>query len=204
MARVAGLTGTIGSGKSTVARMFRDLGAYVIDADKIAHQVILPGRPAYEELIKTFGEDILLPDGHIDRKRLAEKAFSSEELRKLLNSITHPRIGEEIMRRLQESAKKFDRIILDVPLLIEANMDSWLRPVIMVYAPEEICLERIIKRDGVSREHAIARLRAQMSPEEKKKRADFVIDNSGDLERTRRQVLEIWDKIWDFPQGLVI
>ncbi len=204
MARVAGLTGTVGSGKTTVARMFAERGAFVIDADEIAHRVIEPGQPAHEEIVQFFGKEVLLPDGRIDRKRLGRLVFGNEMLRKKLNEITHPRVAEMMLKELKKAAEYHRRILLDVPLLFEAGMEKWLRPVILVYATPEVCIARIMKRDGLSKEEACRRLQSQMPADLKREKADFIIDNTGSFEKTRQQVERMWHEIWDFHQGLII
>ncbi len=193
--KIVGLTGGIATGKSTVAEMFRDLGATIIDADLLARKVVERGAPAYHEIIREFGEGILDLQGNIDREKLGEIVFNDPRARKRLNEITHPRVFDLMQQELKRAEREGARVvILDVPLLFESGADSWLKPVILVYADAQTQLNRLVERDGCSAQRALARINAQMPIEEKRKKAQFVIDNRGDLENTRRQVLEILAK----------
>ena len=185
---IAGLTGGIASGKSTVSVFFADAGAHIIDADKIARKVVKKGMPAYREIVSVFGPTILLADGEIDRKRLGDIIFNDPERKARLDAIVHPRV-------FASSAEKISRIssqvpdavvILDIPLLFETGMINDLAEVIVVFVPEHIQLKRLIKRDGIDESAAMARIRSQMPIDEKRKRATVVIDNSGSLSASRR------------------
>lgn len=189
---IAGLTGGIATGKSLVASSLAEHGAIIIDADKIAHEVVCKGKPAWEEIVREFGEAYLLPDGEIDRKALGKTVFSDADRRAILNHIVHPRVFEEISRAIAAAVENNDApdpvIVLDVPLLFETEMDVDLPEVIVVFAPVETQLVRLMARDDLSEEDALARINAQLPITEKKEQADHVIDNSGDIDDTLRQV----------------
>ncbi len=190
----AGLTGGIATGKSTVAGFLKEAGAEIVDADRIARDVVQKGKPAWQAVVDHFGEDILDPDGGIDRQRLGDIVFRSIEEKEALNRIIHPHVFREMTA--SESAIRAERPdavgVLDVPLLFEVGMDSRISEVIVVYAPERIQIERLMARNNLSREDALARIHSQMDIEEKRERAAIVIDNSGDLKRTRQRTLEVY------------
>ena len=194
---IVGLTGGIASGKSTVARIMGNAGARLIDADQIAHQVMAPGETAWQAVQDAFGPAILNAEGLIDRQMLGDLVFRDTRLRKQLEQIVHPlvraRLADQTARIIRTSPDAL--IIQDVPLLFEAGMQHGLAEVILVYAPEKIQLYRLMQRDGLGREAALARIRAQMPMEEKKRRATIVIDNSGALEATQKQVLAVYGKL---------
>lgn len=185
-----GLTGGIACGKSTVSDMFVRRGAKLIDIDLIAREIVQPGKPAFEEIAGRFGNDILLPDGTLNRKKLAEIVFQNKECRLELERITHPLIRCEMSDRMAQYEQSFpDKlVVVDVPLLIESNLQSYFQQVVLVYIPRPLQKQRLMVRDQISAEQAEHRLNAQMPIEEKKKLADYVIDNSGSLEETERQV----------------
>jgi len=188
-----GLTGTIGSGKSAVARMLAELGADIIDTDEIAREVVLPGTPGLNRIIEIWGAGMIAPDGTLDRDKLARTVFADEAQRKKLNGILHPLIMMETQKRI--TASKAQVIVLVVPLLFESGMAGIVNSKWVVTAPDEILLSRICSRDGCEPEHARDRIRSQMSQDEKIALADVVIDNGGTLEQTRTLVKEAWDKI---------
>ncbi len=192
--RIIGLTGGIASGKSTVARMLVEKGAYIIDADKLAREVVEPGREAWQEIVDWLGKDILQAGGSIDREKLAEIVFNDRKMLKKLNSIVHPQVGKQLLARTAEIGEKNpDAIIVyDVPLLIEAKMADMVDIVLLVYVPPEIQIERQQKRDGISCPAAEARLKAQMPLDDKRKMAHLVIDNSGTIAATAEEVERIW------------
>jgi dephospho-CoA kinase len=196
LAKLAGLTGGIATGKTTVANLFREKGIYIIDADLIAREVVKKGMPAWRMIKEEFGDEILREDGELDRKKLGSIVFSSKEKIQKLNSIVHPFVRERMMEEIERAISMEKNILLDIPLLFENGIHQWLRPVILVYAPLEVQIERLMKRDGLSREECEKRIRAQMSIEEKKKLADYIIDNSSDISKTKRQVEEVYEKIY--------
>lgn len=188
-----GLTGGIGSGKSTVARLLAARGAVIIDADAIAREVVEPGTPALEALVKRFGPDILEPDGRLNRPALAERAFVDEESKKALEAITHPAIATEFFRRIE--ANPPDAVIVhDVPLLVESVGPDRYGAVIVVEAPREVRLERLEQR-GIARADAEARMAQQASDEQRRAIATWVLDNSGDLDALEAQVEQIWPAV---------
>ncbi|MFJ9291347.1 dephospho-CoA kinase [Bacillus halotolerans] len=192
MTLVIGLTGGIASGKSTVANMLIDKGITVIDADIIAKQAVEKGMPAYRQIIDEFGEDILLENGDIDRRKLGALVFTNEQKRLALNSIVHPAVREEMLKRRDESiANQETFVVLDIPLLFESKLESLVDKIIVVSVTKEIQLERLTKRNQLTVEEALSRIRSQMPLEEKVSRADNVIDNSGTLEETKQQLEEI-------------
>jgi dephospho-CoA kinase len=191
---VAGLTGGIGTGKSTVAAVFAEAGAVIIDADEIARDVVAKGRPAWCRIVAHFGRDVLLPDGDIDRKKLGAIIFNDARQKTHLDCIVHPHVMAETEQRLIEIEKVQPQavVILDVPLLIETGMDRGLDDVIVVYTPEAVQLKRLMRRDRLTAAEGLSRIRSQMPIEEKKMRATVVIDNSASPAVTRKRVLEVF------------
>jgi dephospho-CoA kinase len=190
---MVGLTGGIGSGKSTVARMLVERGAVVVDADQIAREVVEPGEPALARLVEAFGAEILRPDGSLDRTALAARAFVSDETRKQLEAITHPAIGEEFLRRV--AAAPADGIVVhDVPLLVESTRGYDYGAVIVVEAPKELRLLRLEAR-GVSRADAERRMALQASDEDRRKVATWLVDNGSDLAHLEQRINEIWPEL---------
>ncbi len=194
---VVGLTGGIASGKSTVARMFAEEGAYIIDLDELSRLVVEPHKPAWRDIVRHFGDEILTEERTLDRDRLGSVVFSDPAKRRKLEGIVHPRILEAYGKRLQRILEKNEQaiVIADVPLLMEVEMEGSFDKVIVVYIPPESQMKRIVQRNGLSQEEARNRLKSQMPIEEKARRGDFVIDNSGTLEETGRQVKEIYEKL---------
>lgn len=192
---VAGLTGGIASGKSTVARLFAELGAIVISADQVARDVVQPGMPASKEIQAAFGDEVFLPDGHIDRRRLGTIVFADAEKRRLLENITHPRIREAMAAQITEAAATGTPVIAEIPLLFEGGASlALVDVVIVVYVDRDLQLQRLMTRDGLSASEAEARIAAQLPLDDKVARADYVIDNRGDEARTREQVVRIWQE----------
>ncbi len=191
---IIGLTGGIASGKSTVAKMLVEKGARLIDADRLAREVVEPDRPAWRDIVEWLGHEILLPDRNLDRARLAEIVFNDQGKLKKLNRIVHPRVGARFME-LSGEIKKRDPgavVVYDIPLLIEAGMQKMVDLVLLVYVTPEIQISRLQKRDGISRYAAEARIKAQKPLEEKKEQAHVIIDNSGAVAETARQVDQFW------------
>lgn len=202
MAYVIGLTGGIASGKTTSSNILRELGAIIVDADEIARRVVEKGRPALNEIKKYFGQEIILENGQLNRKKLGHIVFNDEEALKKLNEITHPHIIKKITDEINWHKKTSPNcvIILDAPLLIEQNLTYLVDEVWLVVVPEKIQLNRLIKRECrirecISAKEAQKRIDAQILLEHKKKYADRIIDNSGDLYTLRKQVEENWNKI---------
>ncbi len=195
--KVIGLTGNIACGKSVVARMFEELGSKTIDADQIARLVVKPGEPVWHEIVEAFGAEILNRDGSINRSILGEIVFNDKEKREILNSITHPRIIERIKELVEQLAKeKVEVVIVEAALIVEkGGMKPIIKELIVVTADEETQISRLINRDGLSREEAVARIKSQMPLSEKLKYATYVVDNSGTLEETRKQIEEVWGSI---------
>jgi dephospho-CoA kinase len=197
--QVIGLTGGIATGKSTVSAMLKTAGAIVIDADRIARAVVKKGLPAYREIVAEFGAEVLLPDGEINRNMLGDIIFKDHQKKRLLNSIVHPHVNKEVNGQIKQIQKTHPHavIVLDVPLLIEAGMHNNLSEIIVVYTPQDIQIQRLMQRDHISEADALARVKSQMPIEEKKQQATIVIDNSGAIENTRRQTLDIFKRLKD-------
>jgi dephospho-CoA kinase len=196
---VIGLTGGIATGKSTVSAMLKKAGAIIIDADRIARAEVRKGMPAHRDIVDHFGSGVLLPDGEINRNVLGDIIFNNHYKKQLLNGIVHPRVEKEVNRQLKQIEKSHPKsiAILDIPLLFEAAMHADLSDVIVVYAPEHIQIKRLVQRDQISEADALARVRSQMPIEEKKKMATIVIDNSGAIDHTRKQTLDIFKRLKD-------
>ena len=201
-----GLTGGAGSGKSTVAAIFAALGARVIDADRVAHEIVRSPQPAYHEIVREFGFEILDPEGEIDRKRYAAIVFADPEKLKILNAIVHPRVMERI-EQLAEGFLLADPkavVIVDAALLYEAGYADRFNKIIVAWSRPEQQVERLMARMRLTREQAELRIAAQMPAEEKHRRADYVIDCSGDLEQTRQQVERLYPQLRDLPGRLPV
>ncbi|MEW6524559.1 MAG: dephospho-CoA kinase [Bacillota bacterium] len=193
---VIGLTGGIASGKSTLSSILQQLGAHIIDADAVAHEVVRPGTPAHRELVEAFGRDILNPDSTINRRRLGRLVFSDREALHRLNNITHPRVISAIAGELDALRRQGTGVVVvDAPLLIEAGMTGLVDEVWVVAVDESTQLERLMSRDRYSFREAMNRLGAQLPLREKVRHAHRVINNSGTVEETRRQVEVIWEKL---------
>ncbi len=186
---IVGLTGGIGSGKSTVSNLFRELGVTVIDADVIAREVVAPNSDGLAEIAKAFGEDVIGSDGALDRGRLGELVFKDPDARRQLEAITHPRIGAAMLERAAAAGADGSAwVIYDAALLVENGLHEAFHKLIVVSLDQEKQVERVMQRDGLSRAEVQQRIDAQMPLEEKVAVADFVIDNGGNIENTREQV----------------
>jgi|SRR5262245_49938450 len=186
-----GLTGSIAVGKSYVVSVLAELGCVTFDADKVAHSVMTPGQPAYEDIVREFGDKVLAPDGSIDRGKLGGIVFADEERRIRLNEIVHPRVIQEQNRLLTEAeAKNPDGIaIIDAALMIESGGYKRFDKLIVVYCDPETQIERLMRRNQITRQDAEARIAAQMSSTEKRKYADYELDTSGGFDQTRQRVI---------------
>ena len=192
MKKIIGLTGGIASGKSTVSNWLISQGYPVVDADIAARKVVEPGMQALREITEAFGRDILLEDGTLDRKKLGAIIFSDEEKRQTLNAIVHPAV-REWMRQETERAFSVGAsvVIMDIPLLFESKLTHMVEETVLVYVSMETQLKRLMDRDGYSEADALARIHAQMPIDDKRKLADYIIDNNGPVSETIEQVKEI-------------
>lgn len=190
------ITGGAGSGKSTVARMFGELGAPVLDADAAGRDAVAVGTTAYEELRRLFGEEYFNPDGELNRAKVARLVFTDPEARKQLNDIVHPRVARELQERVKELEQQgADLVMVEVPLLFEAGLEGAYDRVIVVYVDPEDQVRRLSERDGRGAEEIAGILKAQWPLGDKAARADFAVDNRGSLSETRKQVQEIWAEL---------
>lgn len=196
--RVICLTGGIGSGKSRVAALLRQLGAAVISADEVARELSRPGTDVHRAIVAAFGPDVVAADGTLDRRALGRRVFADPEARRCLEGITHPAIRKEMEQRLAALRAAPDpppAVVLEIPLLFETGGRYPCDQVWVVYAPEEVRVARVMARDGLSRDEVLARMRAQWPLEEKVRRADVVIDNGGPWEDAERQVRTAWARL---------
>lgn len=192
MSLVIGLTGGIASGKSTISAMFTDLGITVIDADIEARLAVEPGEKAYNDIVSHFGTEILEENGMINRPKLGEIIFNNTEKRLLLNSIVHPAVRERMaQKRAKAEEANENAVVLDIPLLFESKLTGLVEKIIVVYVDEQTQLERLMKRNAFSEEEASSRIKSQMPLKDKVSLTDAVIDNSGSIEQSRQQLLDI-------------
>lgn len=194
---LVGLTGGIASGKSTVADMFKELGSCIIDFDFLTRDVEKPGKPSWKHIVDYFGKDILRSDNSIDRKQLSNIVFRDKEKRRKLESFTHPFIWKEFIARVKKisSGNKDAVIIAVVPLLVEGSMEDIFDRIILVYTLPELQIERLIARDGINRRKAMEILKAQIPIDEKKRSADYIIQNGYTLDKTEKEVKDLWIKL---------
>lgn len=191
---LVGLTGGLATGKSTVARLFRRCGAVVLDADRLARRVVEPHRPAWRDLVRAFGKDVLAPDGTVNRPALAKLVFADPAKLRRLNAIVHPRVARE-QARLTREATAGDAaavVIYDVPLLFEAGIDGRVDQVVVVAADRRTQLARLLHRNGFTKAEALRRIRAQMPLSRKVARADYVLDGTLPIARLRREVADLY------------
>ena len=194
--RLIGLTGGIASGKSAVAAILRRLGARVIDADALAREVVEAGQPAWNDIVALFGKEVLQPDGTLDRKKLRSIVFENPQARKQLEAITHPRIrrlAQERINQCRESGASL--VVYEAPLFFETQIHLWLRPVILVLCDEQTQRWRLQQRDNLTAEEIERHLAAQMSLDEKRKLADYVIENNGTLNELEQKVKALVETI---------
>ncbi|YCI75712.1 dephospho-CoA kinase [Bacillus sp. R1-10] len=192
MGQIIGITGGIASGKSTVSLYLQELGFTIVDADLASRAVVEPGEEAYHQVVKAFGEDILLTDGNIDRVKLGSIIFNDQEKRLLLNGIVHPAV-RNWMRVKTEAALSSgeETVFMDIPLLFESKLTFMVDKTLLIYVDEQVQLKRLMNRNGLSETEALARINSQMPLADKKALADAVIDNNGDINETKRQVKTI-------------
>ena len=194
---LVGLTGGIATGKSTVAKMLRELGCVIIDADVLAREVVEPGEPAYEDIVAAFGSDVIQANGSLDRKRLGAIVFADAARRKRLEAMTHPRIRERFARRLQELTEQgfAGLVFFDAAVMIESGNYRNMDRLVVVATDEATQRERLQGRDGIGADEAARRMASQMPVAEKAKLADHVIDNSVDRAATERQVRRVHEAL---------
>lgn len=198
MSLVIGLTGGIASGKSTIVKMLEKRNIYIIDADVEARLAVERGQPAYNQIIETFGTEILKADQSIDREKLGKKIFSDEVSRQRLNEIVHPAVRKQMMGKRFDAEKLGERlIIMDIPLLFESKLTEIVDKTLLVYVDEPIQIERLMKRNQLSYDDALLRIRAQLPLTDKRNLADEIIDNNGSIENSEAQLLAILNK-WGF------
>lgn len=192
-----GLTGGIGSGKSTVAKMLAELGAPSFDADKVGHEIYLPGTPAYHDVIAAFGNGIVAPDGTIDRKKLGPIVFADPAQLKRLEAIVHPRMFERMGQMVADMRAKGVKapIVIEAAILIEAHWQPLFNEIWLVVAPREKVVQRVEAERGLKPEQTEARIKAQLSDDERRKHATLVIDNSGTIEELRVKVAGLWREL---------
>ena len=195
-----GLTGGIASGKSTVSALLRDHGAVVVDADRLAREVVAPGTPGLAAVVEVFGADVLTPDGELDRPAVAEIVFTDEAARRRLEQIVHPLV-HEAGRELEEAAPDGVLVVHDVPLLVESGRTEEFDAVVVVDCPEELQVERMQRDRGWTRDQAWQRIRAQATREQRLAVATHVIDNSGTPEQLRARVQEVYTELAPPPEG---
>jgi dephospho-CoA kinase len=194
--KVIGLTGGIGSGKSTVSRFLAELGAVVIDADKVGHEALKPGTELWREVVAAFGRQTLTPDGDIDREKLGEIAFSNPDSLVRLNRIMHPRLYEVVKAQIEECRRQgTGMVVLEAPLLIEAGWTSLVDKIWVTVASEATVLRRLQERTGLSEPESLARIRSQLASTERVRYADVTIDTDGELDELRARVEKLWRKL---------
>lgn len=197
MSKIYGLTGGIAAGKSTVLDLFRQNGCVVYDADQVARDIVEPGTEGLNQIEQTFGREILFSDGSLNRKKLGSIVFNDKNQLKTLTNITGPLIRKQILHTIKQVRESSDKkiVIFEIQLLFESNYQDYFDGVISIYVPEKIQLERLMERDRISKEDALKKINSQMSMEEKKKLADIVIDNSGNLNILKTEIYNLIKKL---------
>jgi dephospho-CoA kinase len=194
--KVIGLTGGIGSGKSTVAGFTAELGAVVIDADKVGHEAFKPDTELWREVVAAFGTEVLKSNGEIDRNKLGEMVFGNPKLLSRLNQITHPRMYDMVKSQIEEYQRQgVNVVVLEAPLLLEAGWTSLVDEVWVTVVPESTVLRRLKEKEGLSQQQSLARIRSQLPSEERVKHADVVIDTDCSLDELKAKVKELWRKL---------
>ncbi|MEK3991437.1 MULTISPECIES: dephospho-CoA kinase [Robertmurraya] len=192
MTLVVGLTGGIASGKSTVANMFKEMGIEVIDADIEARKAVEIGEVAYEQIVTYFGEDVLNDDHTINRSRLGEIIFNDSAKRQKLNEIVHPDVRRRMNEKKEAAISRGDQVVvLDIPLLFESGLKHMVDVVLLVYVEKDVQLQRLMERNQLTKQEALARIQSQMPIEDKRKLADKVINNNGSIDNTKKQLIEL-------------
>lgn len=194
MVMLIGLTGGIGAGKSTVAKLFEERGVPIVDADAIARDVVKPGQPALVELVEYFGDGIVGAGGELNRGKLAEVAFADAESHEALNAIMHPAISAETAKRIDALRGDHSVIVHDVPLLVEAGLAGNYDLTVLVDTPAEVRLQRLTELRGMDSEDAKKRIAAQATDEQRRAVCDVALDNSGDIEHLRAQFEQMWER----------
>lgn len=193
---IIGLTGSIASGKSTIASMLKKVGLPIVDADLVARQVVEPGSPTLQKIADAFGEDVLLPNGEMDRAKVGAIIFNDAEKRETLNSIIHPAIRAEMIRQRDEYVAHGKHVVMDIPLLFESKLQHFVEKILVVTVPPEVQLQRLMDRNHLSEEEAKARISSQLPLSEKEAGADKVIYNNGSIEESEAQLMHIL-KEWE-------
>lgn len=192
---VIGLTGGIGSGKSTVAQHLKELGAVIVDADKVGHETYLPETPAWKDLIATWGTNLLLPNREIDRKKLGAIVFSDPKNLQTLNGIVHPRLRDLLLKKIEENRALGTKVlVIEAAILIEASWQNVVDEVWVAHAPEDVVIKRIMARNNWGEEQIRARIRSQMTNDERAKHANVMLDTNCTLEEVRAKVKHLWDE----------
>lgn len=196
MTVVIGLTGGIASGKSTVSNMLKNLGIRVVDADQISREVVEVGKPAYQQILSVFGDEILHQDKTINREKLGAIIFGDHSKREQLNKIVHPAVRKEMLNGVEEEkAKNSKAVVLDIPLLFESKLTYMVDKTILVYVDEKTQLKRLMERNGYTEKEAKMRIESQLPLYTKKDLSDEIIDNNGTIEQTEKQLHEILKKL---------